>query len=277
MTTVQELLQRAVDLGSDTPRLDAEILLCHTLDKPRAWLFAWPEFEPSAAEVERYTLLLQRRAAGVPVAYLTGTRDFWTLSLAVNEDTLIPRPETETLVSWALELALPESAAVLDLGTGTGAIALALASERAGWQVTAVDRSAAALDVARANAQACGQPRIEFLLSDWFSSLGPRRFDLLVGNPPYIAADDPHLALGDVRFEPSQALVATLGGLSDLAHIAKTAPAHLQPGGWLLLEHGFEQGREVRELLKASGFMAIETRRDLAGQERITGGRIDAD
>ena len=140
-----------------------------------------------------------------------------------------------------------------------------------------MDRSAAALDVARANAVACGQPRIEFLLSDWFSSLSSRRFDLLVGNPPYIAADDPHLSRGDVRFEPSQALVATLGGLSDLAHIAQAAPARLHAGGWLLLEHGFEQGRVVRELLLESGLVQVETRRDLAGQERITGGRIGAD
>ncbi len=219
----------------------------------------------------------QRRRTGLPVAYITGEREFWSLQLAVNSATLIPRPETETLVAWALELPLPDAACVLDLGTGSGAIALAVASERPHWQVTALDVSAQALLVARANAVRAGLQRVSFLQSNWYKAVSGQRFDLLLANPPYIDGNDPHLARGDVRFEPRSALVSAHGGLADLDLLVTGAPAQLHDGGWLLLEHGFEQADAVRGMLLHAGFRQVSTRRDLAGQERITGGCWDAD
>ena len=277
MTRVQEALQRAAELPTESPRRDAEILLCHTLGKPRSWLYAWPEYELQTAECALYDSLLARRRAGEPVAYLTGVREFWSLSLSVDQYTLIPRPETETLVAWALELSLPDSASVLDLGTGSGAIALALASERANWQLLAVDCSANALAVARANASATGLTQVSFVQSDWFDALQGRRFELVAANPPYVAPDDAHLAAGDLRFEPRDALVAADDGMADLARIIADAPQHLVADGWLLLEHGFQQAATVRGLLQEAGFSRVETRRDLAGQERISGGCFGAE
>ena len=206
------------------------------------------------------------------MAYLTGEREFWSLRLAVNKATLIPRPETETLVAWALELDLPDPASVLDLGTGSGAVALALASERPMWQVTALDVSTQALQVARANAVNHGLERVSFVQSDWYETVRDQRFNALLANPPYIDSDDPHLARGDVRFEPRGALVAPQGGLADLRHLVEGAPMQLHAGGWLLLEHGFEQADAVRTMLRDAGFHRVSTRRDVAGQERITGG-----
>lgn len=276
MTTVAACLRAGDDLPGDSARRDAEILLGHLLGKPRSWLYAWPEQPLTEAQADGYAALLERRRAGVPVAYLTGQREFWSLSLRVTEATLIPRPETETLVEWALELTLPPTAAVLDLGTGSGAIALALAAERRGWRVTATDASAAALAVAEDNARRLCPGRIRCLQSDWFAALAGERFDLVVSNPPYVESDSPWLASGDVRFEPRSALVAGSTGLDDLRQLADAAPAHLRPGGWLLLEHGFQQGRAVRQLLVDAGFVEVATRCDLAGLERITGGRRGA-
>lgn len=276
MSTVGELLQSGSDLPGDSPRRDAEILLGHCLQQSRSWLYTWPD-KPVAADAQhRFLALLAQRRAGKPVAYLTGERDFWTLSLAVNDATLIPRPETETLVTWALELALPQGARALDLGTGTGAIALAVASERRDWQVCAVDSSAAALALAQENARRNRLERVTFACSDWFAALPETPFDLILANPPYIDSDDPHLQRGDVRFEPRSALVADGGGLADLRHIIEQAPAHLAPGGWLLTEHGFEQGAAVRELFEGAQFTEVVTRCDLAGHERVTGGRLHA-
>ena len=272
MATVRELLGSAASLPGDSARRDAEILLCHSLSKPRSWLYAWPEAEVAAPGVQSYAALLAQRAEGVPVAYLTGRRDFWSLQLSVNEHTLIPRPETETLVEWALELPVPGAALVADLGTGSGAIALALASERPGWQVTAVDSSAAALEVARANARTADLARVRFQQSDWYQALSGSHFHLLLSNPPYVDGLDPHLQQGDVRFEPRSALVAGQDGLADLAKLVDGAPPHLLSDGWLLLEHGFKQGAAVRRLLLEAGFDAVSTRKDLAGLERITGG-----
>jgi len=207
------------------------------------------------------------------VAYILGQQGFWSLDLEVSPDTLIPRPDTEVLVETALALPLAEDARVLDLGTGTGAIALALAHERPRWQVTGVDRIPAAVALAQRNAARLRLGNVEFAPSHWFAALAGERFTLIVSNPPYIAGSDSHLDEGDVRFEPRSALVAGPDGLDDIRELVAAAPAHLQSGGWLWLEHGFEQAAEVRELLVRQGFSAVESRRDLGGHERISGGR----
>lgn len=275
-TTIQALLAEAADGGRDDDRdearRDGEVLLGYCLGRSRSWLFTWPEAEVPAASAARYRDLLARRRAGEPVAYLVGERDFWSLSLRVTAATLVPRPDTETLVSWALGLSLPDDARVLDAGTGSGAIALALASERPGWRVTAVDRDPAALAVAADNAERLGLGPVRFLESDWFAALGGERFDLVVANPPYLAADDPHLAGPALAHEPQQALVAGPTGLEDLAALVAAAPGCLAPGGWLLLEHGCDQGAAVRGMLADAGFEAVATHRDLAGLERASGG-----
>ena len=277
MVTVQELLRSGSDLPTDSARRDTEILLCHCLGKSRAWLYTWPEKGVARDCARDFEKLLAQRREGVPVAYLTGEREFWSLQLAVSDATLIPRPETETLVSWALELALPNAASVLDLGTGSGAIALALASERPHWRVTALDVSQEALQVARGNAVRTRLTSVHFVQSDWYQAVTGQRFNVLLANPPYIDGDDPHLALGDVRFEPRSALVSSDSGLEDLGRLVAGASDHLLDGGWLLLEHGFEQANAVRVMLHDAGFSQVSTRRDMSGQQRITGGCWHAD
>jgi len=270
MTSIASLLA-AVELpNSPSPRLDAELLLAEVLGKPRSYLRTWPEREVDAAQQARFAALLERRRAGEPVAYLLGHQGFWSLELEVSADTLIPRPDTELLVETALQLLDAQPHEVLDLGTGTGAIALALACERANWQVLGVDRVPAAVDLAQRNAQRLGLKNAAFALSEWFSTLSTRRFALIVGNPPYIAEGDRHLAEGDVRFEPASALVAGADGLDDIRMIVAAAPAHLLAGGWLALEHGFDQAAAVCELLSRAGFEQVHSRRDLAGHERIS-------
>ncbi|CEA00329.1 HemK family modification methylase [Pseudomonas saudimassiliensis] len=270
---IATLLAQAELPGSDTPRLDAELLLAHVLGKPRSYLFTWPDQPVAEAEAARFSALLARRRSGEPVAYLLGEQGFWTLDLQVSPDTLIPRPDTERLVELALELGPSRSAAVLDLGTGTGAIALALASERPDWQLTGSDRMPGAVALAEQNRARLGLANVRFLQSDWFAALGAARYDLIVSNPPYIAADDPHLTQGDVRFEPASALVSGADGLDDIRHLVKTAPGHLQPGGWLLLEHGWQQAAVVRGLLEQRGFAAVQSWEDLGGHQRVSGGQ----
>ncbi|WP_122664700.1 peptide chain release factor N(5)-glutamine methyltransferase [Pseudomonas viridiflava] len=275
MTIIASLLRSAELPDSPTARLDAELLLAAALGKPRSFLHTWPERIVSSEAALTFASHLQRRRTGEPVAYILGQQGFWKLDLDVAPHTLIPRPETEMLVEAALEL-VPAFAPtrVLDLGTGTGAIALALASERSVWQVTAVDRVLEAVALAERNRQRLHLDNAKVLSSHWFSSLEGQRFDLIISNPPYIAAEDPHLVAGDVRFEPSSALVAGSDGLDDIRMIIAQAPTYLNGEGWLLLEHGYDQGAAVRDLLSSHGFEKIQTRRDLGDHERITFGRL---
>jgi len=253
---------------------DAALLLAHALGRSRGWLYAHGDEVPEPALLRRFEALLARRLGGEPVAYLTGTRGFWTFELQVTPDTLIPRPETERLVELALERLQPGAALrIADLGTGSGAIALALALERPRAQVVATDASAAALAVAQRNAVALGAGNVSFRQGSWFEPLAGERFDLVASNPPYVAQGDPHLSRGDLRFEPAAALSSGADGLGDLRTIVRDAPAHLLPGGWLLLEHGFDQGATVRALLEDAGFGDVATARDLEDRERTSLGR----
>ncbi|MBF8778047.1 peptide chain release factor N(5)-glutamine methyltransferase [Pseudomonas fulva] len=274
MTIIASLLRNAQLPDSPTERLDAELLLAAALGKPRSYLHTWPERIVSSEAAQTYDGYLQRRREGEPVAYILGQQGFWKIDLEVAPHTLIPRPDTELLVETALELQPALPARVLDLGTGTGAIALALASERPAWQVTAVDRVPEAAALAERNRQRLGLANVRIQVSHWLEGLADERFDLIVSNPPYIAASDPHLVDGDVRFEPSSALVAGVDGLDDLRVIAAQAPSHLAPGGWLLLEHGYDQADAVQALLRENGFVQVSSRIDLGGHPRITVGRL---
>jgi release factor glutamine methyltransferase len=254
--------------------VDAECLLAQALDRPRSWLYAHAGDAVGSVLTERYRALVGRRIAGEPIAYITGARGFWTLSLQVTRDTLIPRAETELLVELALErLPTDRDATVADLGTGSGAIALAIATERPHAQVLATDASTLALDVARRNAAAAALRNVSFAQGDWCEALGYASFDLIVSNPPYLAAADPHRLQGDLRFEPEAALVSGIDGLDAIRSIVGDAFAHLQDGGWLLLEHGWEQGEAVRNLLHAAGTHDVMTVCDLEHRERVTLGR----
>jgi len=252
--------------------LDAQLLLAAALAVPRAQLHSHPEARATTAQAAGYRQLLARRAAGEPLAYLTGRREFWSLELAVTPAVLIPRPETELLVERALALG-PAEARAADLGTGSGAVALALARERPRWRLLATDVSAPALAVARANAAALGAGNVEFRQGSWFEPLAGERFELLLSNPPYVAADDPVLEEPGLRREPRLALTPGGDALAHLRILARGATAHLTPGGWLLLEHGATQGAAVRGELEAAGLAHVRSHRDLAGHERMTEGQ----
>lgn len=292
MPTIDHLLTEAraqLTPHSDTARIDAELLLAHVLGTPRSYLYAWPERALDAQTVARYKAMLARRQAGEPLAYLIGEREFWSLRLRVTPDTLIPRPDTETLVEAALALVPGDATlAIADLGTGTGAIALALASERPQCHITATDRSAAALDVARDNARRLGLHNVSFRCGSWCQALHPAAdtapgtaraahatdtYALIVSNPPYVAEADPHLSTGDVRHEPRSALSAGPEGLDDLRQIIACARRHLCRDGYLLVEHGFDQADAVAALLTAHGYHDVRLHHDTGARPRATQAR----
>ena len=270
--TYRQWLQQAVTAlqGGESPRRDAEILLGHVTGKARTTILAFDETELTASQAETLAQLLARRVNGEPVAHLVGTREFWSLPLFVSPATLIPRPDTECLVEQALARLPSTPCRILDLGTGTGAVALALASERPDCTLTAVDYVADAVALAQRNADNLRINNVTILQSDWFNALGEQRFAMIVSNPPYIDEQDEHLAQGDVRFEPKTALVAGNNGLADLAHIITQGRGWPEPGGFMLLEHGWKQGAAVRELFTSAGYLQAETCRDYGDNDRLT-------
>ncbi len=270
----QAHLAAALHLSADSARIEVQMLLQRVLGVARASLLAHPERVLNEEEASTYRALLQRRLSGEPMAYILGEREFFDLNLLVTPATLIPRPDTELLVELALERIPEQESRVLDMGTGSGAIALVIASRRTDAEVWACDISPAALAVAQANAQRLEIRNVKWVESDWFSAFEGQRFDLIVSNPPYIAAGDCHLAQGDVRFEPLSALVSGADGLGDIRSIITQAGDYLEKDGWLLLEHGYNQAARVRNLLHAAGFSAVFSAHDLAGIERCSGGQI---
>ncbi len=268
---IQNALQLATQLPqSSSARLDVALLLSHCLDQNRTYLRTWPERELNPTQEMHFLALLDRCKQGEPLAHVLGHKEFWSLQLEINKSTLIPRPDTELLVQLALELMPAKAPRLLDLGTGSGAIALALSQERPDANVMAVDFSTEACQLAQRNAQRLGLQRVHVVHSHWFEAIDTR-FDVILSNPPYIAASDPHLE--QLRYEPHSALVAADNGLADLRQIASQAPAYLRPLGWLLLEHGWQQGESVRAMLASANFIHIATHRDLGGNERVTLGQ----
>ncbi|KAA1150074.1 peptide chain release factor N(5)-glutamine methyltransferase [Pseudoalteromonas sp. FUC4] len=271
--TLEQAIAAGADLlasSSESAKLDAQVLLLHILQKPHSYLFTWPEHALSDEQQSQFNVFIQRRLKGEPVAHITGLREFWSLSLEVNSMTLIPRPDTETLVEQALEVAVSTTARVLDLGTGTGAIALALGSEMPNWQITAVDRVSDAVALATRNQQRLAINNVHVKQSNWFSELHGEKFNLIVTNPPYIESSDIHLNQGDVRFEPLSALVADDCGMSDIKQIITQSRDYLLSNGYLLIEHGFEQGAAVRHFFEKMAFVNIKTVKDLGNNDRVT-------
>ena len=273
MPDLRSVIQAATQrLGE---RIEAELLLAHVLERPRSWLIAHADDVLDEEHIRQFASLVDRRVAGEPVAYLMGRRGFWSLDLEVTPATLIPRPETELLVELALErLPLNQSLRVLDLGTGSGAIALAIASERPQAHVTATDASREALAVAQRNAHGHDIVNVSFVHGDWYAPLNDQRFDIIVSNPPYIESEDPHLRQGDLRYEPINALASGVDGLNDIRRIARAAPSHLVQGGWLMFEHGWNQGNAARLLLCSMGFVEVFTAQDMEQRDRVTAGKF---
>ncbi len=262
-------------IASDSANIDTSVLLCSALQCPQSRLYAHPEYALSAEQQQTFNALISLRESGEPVAYLINSKEFWSMRLKVTTDTLIPRPETEILVETALDLiAQGSDSSILELGTGTGAISLALASVRPLLRITATDISEAALLVARTNARAHRINNIVFEQADWFALKKPHSYDMIISNPPYVCADDPHLEQGDVYFEPRHALVSGKEGLDDLRIIISHARRFLKQAGYLLLEHGFEQGAAVRALFKCNQFHSVVTIKDDNGLERVSLGRV---
>lgn len=280
--SLERILQIAASLlaenKSETPRLDASVLLCHVLDKPRSYLLTWPEKTLTLEQTNHFQQVLKRRLEGEPIAYIIGVREFWSLPLEVSSATLIPRADTERLVELALEKTADQDGDILDLGTGTGAIALALASELPQRKVIGIDLMQEAQELATRNAQNLNIQNVKFLQGSWFEPFentlfaGPK-FSCIVSNPPYIDKHDPHLARGDVRFEPMSALVAADKGLADLRYISDKARNFLHDQGWILLEHGYKQGAAVREILNSFGYQHVVTSQDYAQNDRVTLGQ----
>lgn len=275
MTSIEANLQTAIEAliasGSDTPALDAAVLLCHALDKPRSYLLTWPERELETTQQVHFDELLAKRIEGQPVAYIVGEREFWSLPLEVAPATLIPRADTERLVELALEKIPTVEGDILDLGTGTGAIALAIASEFPERNVIGIDLQPQAQQLATRNGQKLNLANASFLQGSWFEPLDDKaEFACIVSNPPYIDKMDPHLAQGDVRFEPLTALVAEEKGLADLSYIAVNARQYLKSGGWLLMEHGYDQGADVRQILMDAGYQQVTTEQDYGHNDRVT-------
>lgn len=253
---------------------ESQILLAFSLGKDRSWLYAWPEKQLDKDQISAFNQLLTKRAKGTPIAYITGKKEFWSLELDVNEHTLIPRPDTEILIETVLDLYPQESISVLDMGTGSGAIALALASEKPNWKITASDQSNEALTVAKSNAEKLSLT-VNFVQGSWFQALtDSQQFDLIVSNPPYIEDQDPHLVTGDLRYEPNTALASGKDGLTDIRHIISHCANHLKPTGRLILEHGYQQANDVITLLTQAGMTNTFVQHDLAGHERISGGQL---
>lgn len=280
--TINDALKNAVEClaeaSSDSPAIDAAVLLCHVLGKPRSYLLTWPEKVLTAKELSEFDALLKRRLTGQPIAYIIGEREFWSLPLKVSTATLIPRPDTERLVEVALELLSQNCGDVLDLGTGTGAIALAIASENPDVRVLGVDLQPEAAELASENAKNLAISNAKFVCGSWFkpvTELTCDKFALIVSNPPYIDEADPHLQQGDVRFEPASALVAGENGLADIKHIAAEARQFLLPKGWVAFEHGYDQGDAVREILDSLGYQKVATKKDYADNDRVSIGQFD--
>lgn len=268
----QQQAAQALAAVSDNALHEARLMLCRVLNCSNTYLFTYPERLLPQSECDSLAVILQRRLQGEPLAYIFGSWHFFGLELAVAPCTLIPRPDTEILVEQALSLPLAAGSQVLDLGTGTGAIALALAANRPDWQLTAVDLQAEAVALAQLNATKLQLPNLQIRQSSWFSAVENQQFSLIVSNPPYIEPEDPHLQA--LAFEPLTALVAADNGLADLQQIIREAPAYLLPGGWLWLEHGYNQADAVRALLNANGFSQISSVKDYGNQWRISGGQL---
>lgn len=264
-------LSQRLEGFSESARIDLEQLLCHTLGKTRSYLYTWPERSLTEQQINEFKQLLARRENGEPVAHLTGYRGFWTLELEVNKETLIPRPETELLVEWALKQFSDQSIRLADLGTGTGAIALALASERPDWQVEATELQQSAVELAQRNAQRLNLVQVRILSGSWCEPL-TGLYDLLVSNPPYIDPQHPCLHEGDLRYEPLSALIADQQGMADIFSIIQQSARFLKPQGWLVFEHGYDQGHAVKTALQQAGFRNCFTQQDLNGHDRISGG-----
>ncbi|MCW8854391.1 MAG: peptide chain release factor N(5)-glutamine methyltransferase [Gammaproteobacteria bacterium] len=271
---ISELLSEATGLlesSSDSARLDAEILLCHLLQKDRAYLITWPDKELDSQTAESFQQLVQRRQTGEPVAYIIGQKEFWSLNLNVNPHTLIPRPETELLVEYILQhYPADRDIKLADLGTGSGAIALALASERSQWQIIATDQSNEAIKTAEHNAAQLKLNNIEFRQGSWFQPLADEAFDIIVSNPPYVAEHDEHLTQGDVRFEPQSALASGADGLNDIRLIADQARQHLHADGLLIIEHGYDQKDKIFDIFNSLGYKKILQLADIAKKPRVT-------